>query len=359
MKQSSKTGHWWWWVKVSLYTMSVLLGQSVAVLLGRLYFLKGGSSNWLSSVVQVGGFPILIPFYLLTTTTTTTAAAGGVDHDHDDHGAKPPLPSPHTLTAIYALLGLVVGFACWLYSVGLQNLPVSTYTLLSASQLAFNSFFSYFINGQKFTPFVVNSLVLLTVSSVLLVFNDDDSSAAGPTSRVKYVTGFLCTLAASALFGLLMSATQYVFTSVIKRRTFKYVMDMIIYQNLFASLVTVVGLFASGEWKGIGREMEGYGLGTTSYLMTLIWIAVFWQLFSIGAVGLIFEVSSLFSNSISVVGLPIVPIAAIFFFHDKMSGVKGISMVLAIWGFVSYVYQFYVDDKNSRVVKKAVDETSR
>ncbi|CAI0545153.1 unnamed protein product [Linum tenue] len=347
-QQSSREVNWWWWLKIAVYAFSVLLGQSGANLLGRLYFLKGGTSKWISSVVQVVGFPILLPFYLLATTAK---------HDDDDDGK--PRPSPYTLGAIYASLGLIIGINCFFYSVGLQYLPVSTYTLLCASQLAFNSFFSYFINGQKFTPFIVNSLVLLTISSVLLVFNNEESassSSAPPIPRAKYVIGFFSTLGASALFGLVLSATQFVFVKVIRRQTFRHVMDMVIYENLVASVVTVVGLFASGEWEGLGREMDGYGPGTVSYLMTLIWIAVFWQMYSIGALGLIFEVSALFCNSISVVGLPIVPIAAVFFFHDKMSGVKGISMALAVWGFVSYVYQYYVDDRNSKGVGKSVDD---
>ncbi|CAI0545178.1 unnamed protein product [Linum tenue] len=133
-------------------------------------------------------------------------------------------------------------------------------------------------------------------------------------------------------------------------------MEMIITENVVASVVTVVGLFASGEWRSIDREMDAYRLGTVPYLMVLIWIAVFWQMFSIGAVGLIFEVSSLFSNSISAVGLPIVPIMAVFFFNDKMNGIKGVSMALAVWGFVSYVYQYYVDGQKSD--KKTLDEAS-
>ena len=73
-----------------------------------------------------------------------------------------------------------------------------------------------------------------------------------------------------------------------------------------------------------------------------------WEVFAIGCVGLIFEVSSLFSNAISVLGLPIVPVLAVIFFHDKIGGIKVISMVLAIWGFVSYVYQQYLDDLKSK-----------
>ena len=74
----------------------------------------------------------------------------------------------------------------------------------------------------------------------------------------------------------------------------------------------------------------------------------FRQVYSVGALGLIFEVSSLLSNVISTMGLPIVPVLALFIVHDKMDGVKAIAMVLAIWGFVSYIYQHYRDDLRSK-----------
>ncbi|CAN1249139.1 Purine permease 21 [Linum perenne] len=348
-----------WWMKVTLYTMLVLLGQSVALLLGRLYFLEGGNSKWMSSFVQVAGFPILIPYYIFTTIKQHKQLLK--DHQEDDDedefetSTKAGAASRITLISIYTVLGLIIGFICFLYSVGLQYLPVSTYTLVCASQLAFNSFFSYFINSQKFTPFVVNALVLLTISSILLVFNNDDpsssSSSSSSLSRLNFIIGFICTLSGSALYGLVLSVAQYVFTKVIKRKTtFKDMMDMIIYENLVATVLTLVGLFGSGEWKVISREMDSFHLGAVSYLMTLISIAVFWQLFSIGIVGLIFQVSSLFSNSISVVGLPIVPIMAVFCFHDTMNGIKGVSMVLALWGFVSFIYQYYLDDQQTKRV---------
>ncbi|GLU22733.1 hypothetical protein SLE2022_387840 [Rubroshorea leprosula] len=74
--------------------------------------------------------------------------------------------------------------------------------------------------------------------------------------------------------------------------------------------------------------MEEFKLGRVPYLMTLIWTAICWQVFSNGSVGLIFEVSTLFSDVISTLGLPVVPVLAVVFFNDKMSGVKVISMGL-------------------------------
>ena len=106
------------------------------------------------------------------------------------------------------------------------------------------------------------------------------------------------------------------------------------------------------------RDGEDFELGKFIYVGTLIWIAIAWQIFNIGAVGLIHEVSSLFSNVISVLGLPVIPVLAVIFFHDKMDGVKAISMVLAIWGFISYFYQHYLNDSECKAENRDVKEIS-
>ncbi|XP_073266763.1 probable purine permease 10 [Populus alba] len=336
------------WIRMSIYTVFLLAGQSAATLLGRLYFVKGGNSKWMATLVQLAGFPVLIPFYLISTTSKPST---------NDSQIKSP--SVTTLALIYVSIGLLVAAGCYLYTIGLQYLPVSTYTLICASQLAFNSVFSFFLNAQKFTPFIINSLVLLTISSILLVFNNESSDGTSGVSKAKYAIGFTCTVAAAAGFGLVLPLTQFCFNKVIRRQTFKAVLDMIIYQQIVATSVIVVGLFASGDWKGLTREMDGYKMGKVSYVMNLVGTAISWQVCTIGCVGLIFDVSSLFSNAIGVLGLPIVPVLAVFVFNDKMGGVKAISMVLAIWGFISYAYHHYLDDRNCKDEKRNADEVSK
>jgi hypothetical protein len=138
---------------------------------------------------------------------------------------------------------------------------------------------------------------------------------------------------------------QLTFENVIKKQTFSAVLNMQIYTALVATFAALVGLFASGEWKDLKGEMDRFQSGQFSYLMTLVWTAVSWQVASIGMVGLIFEVSSLFSNVIGTFALPIVPLFGVMVFHDKMNGVKIIAMLISIWGFASYVYQQYLDVK--------------
>jgi hypothetical protein len=322
------------WLRMAIYTLFLISGQTVALLLGRLYYDKGGKSKWLGTLVQLVAFPLLLPYYIII--IMSSAPKNPINDVHSKQ------PSTLILSSVYVSLGLLVAGDCFLYSIGLMYLPVSTYSLICSSQLAFNAFFSFFLNGQKFTPFIVNSLVLLTISSILLVVQTEHSVFA--VSKGKYVIGFTCTIAASAEYGLVHSLTQLAFRRVLKRETFTVVMDMIVYQSLVATSATVVGLFASGEWRGLSTEMEEFELGKVSYLMTLIWTAIMWQVFAIGCVGLIFEASSLFSNAISVLGLPVIPVLAVIIFRDKLGAIKVISMVLAIWGFLSYLYQQYLDD---------------
>ncbi|KAH9627386.1 hypothetical protein KSS87_001225 [Heliosperma pusillum] len=154
---------------------------------------------------------------------------------------------------------------------------------------------------------------------------------------------FIGLFLAGMWYGLYFSLTQFAFQRIIKKTDFKATVDMIVYPAFVASLATVVGLLVSGDWKMMKTEMHAYELGKVSYVMTLVWTALTWQLYSIGIVGLINKVSSLFSNVVATLGLPIVPVLAVIFFHDSMDGVKVVAMVLAIWGFVSYGYQQYLD----------------
>ncbi|KAF5460273.1 hypothetical protein F2P56_020154 [Juglans regia] len=352
--QLPRLKHCKWWLRVATYTLFLLAGQSTATLLGRLYYDEGGNSKWMATFVQSAGFPILVPLLFLfspsmasTSTTSSTISSATA--------TPPPLSR---LTLLYLAFGLLLAGDNMMYSYGLLYLPVSTYSLLCATQLAFNAIFSFFLNSQKFTPFIFNSLVLVTMSASLLAVNADSENTDAGVPKGKYVIGFLCTLGASATFSLYLSLVQLSFQRVIKRETFSAVLNMQIYPSLVATCVCVVGLFASGDWKVLGKEMKEYGKGRVSYLMTLIWTAVTWQISSVGMLGLIVEVSSLFSNVIGTLALPVVPILAVIFFHDKLDGMKVMALLLAIWGFLSYIYQHYLDDSKSKANKTGNGEPS-
>lgn len=329
-----------WWAVVLVNIVFVLAGQSVANLLGRIYYDQGGGSLWMATVVQSCGTPLAIPLLLYfrrrpkSTTTTET---------------RPPLLK---ISVIYAGLGVLLAGDNLMYSYALLYLPLSTYSLICATQLSFNAVFSYFLNKQKFTALILNSVVLLTFSAALVGVSHGSDGTNSSVPAGKFPLGFALTLSASALFSLILSLMQLTFDKVLRSDTF-YDVEMQFWSNTAAAVVSVAGLFISGEWSALDGEMDGYKKGRVAYGMTLAWTAISWQLTTMGMMGLVAAVSSLFTNVISTVGLPLSPIIAVIFLGDRMDGVKVLAMLVGVWGFLSYIYQHYLDDAK---VKKILAE---
>lgn len=72
-------------------------------------------------------------------------------------------------------------------------------------------------------------------------------------SKSDYAIGFVCTLGSSAGCGLLLALTQFAFRKVIKVQTMGAVVKVVIYQSLVATGCIIIGLFGSGEWKGLRK----------------------------------------------------------------------------------------------------------
>ncbi|XP_047266471.1 probable purine permease 10 [Capsicum annuum] len=343
-----------WWIHISIYSIFVLSGQAIGTLLGKLYFNKGGNNIWLASLLQNIGFPILIPFLLLSSTNNNNNNFDNrvvrVSFHAPELNRRNTRPAFLVLVPLYVSLGLFLGGNCMLYSIGQFYLPATTYTLLCTSQLGFNAFFSFFLNKQKINYFILNSLVLLTISSSLLLFQKneyDDTNNTNKITKRKYIIGFVCTLAASAGYGLMLSLTRLAFEKIFKTESLRLVVEIAMYESLVASIGNAVAVFASGGWRDLEQEMNEFELGKKSYVLNLVGTAICWQVFTVGSNGLIFMVSSLFCNVISIVGVPMAPVLCVVFLHEKVSGVKVVSVVLAMWGFLSYMYQHYQAEKRN------------
>ncbi|XP_013606945.1 PREDICTED: probable purine permease 13 [Brassica oleracea var. oleracea] len=318
-----KRSQWWIFVFISIFFL--ISAQAVAVLLGRFYYDQGGNSKWISTLVQTVGFPILyLPLCLLPASPRTSYC------------------SFKTLVWIYLSLGLAIGLDNLLYSYGLLLLSASAYSLICGTQLIFNAVFSYLINSEKITFWTVMSIFFLTVSALVIALDDDSNSPSGGSKWI-YVIGCLLTLLASLIYSLQLSLMQFSFEKIIKKETFAMVLEMQIYTSLVASCVSVIGLFASGEWKMLRMEMEEFHKGHVSYVLTLVGTSVSWQLGSVSAVALIFLVSSLFSNLIGTLSLIVTPLAALVVFDDKLTVAKIAAIIFAIPGVAFYMYKNYLD----------------
>nr|GME19037.1 probable purine permease 11 isoform X3 [Ipomoea batatas] len=321
----------------ALNIVFLLAGQGGGIILGRIYYDNGGKSKWMSTLVQSAGFPVLlIPYFLIP-----------LPKQHSDSSNQTP-PPMIKVTIIYFLLGALTAGENMLYSVALLYLSASTYSLICATQLAFNAVFSFFINGQKFTTLIFNSVIALTLAASLLAINEDSDKPSGVT-RWKYMFGIIIATADSALYSLILSLMQLSFQKVIKKETFHVVLEMQIFVSVVAASISTIGLFANNEGYSNGRHPNaGFATGKAAYVLVLVWTAVGWQVCAVGVVGLIFVVSSLFSNVISTLSLAVTPIASVIILHDKMNGVKMIALLMAIWGFGNYIYQNYLDDLKAR-----------
>lgn len=85
---------------------------------------------------------------------------------------------------------------------------------------------------------------------------------------MNYEIRLFCIVGASAGYGLMLSLTQISFHKVLRRETFTVILELVIYQSLAATCATLVGLFASREWKGLKREMDEFELGKFIYVST-------------------------------------------------------------------------------------------
>eukprot|EP00249_Psilotum_nudum_P036986 c9210_g1_i2 orf=391-1575(+) len=316
------------WILLTVSSLLNLLGGSSASLLGRLYFVRGGSRRWLYTWNQTTGFPILIIPLIICYCRKSTRPA-----------------TSYTYLLIYTVIGFLTAFSNLLYSWGLSYLPVSTNSLLGASQLAFNALFSLMLVNNRITFYKLNSIVLITMSAVLLGVHADSDRPTGTTKK-QYVVGFITTIAGSALYGLILTLTEIIYKRrAVKNNSFIIVLESQTCISAAATIFAMTGMWINGDFSAVSKEASNFDLGRPLYCLTLIWSAIGWQCFFLGSAGMIFLTSSLMSCVFMTATIPLIPVLAVIFFHDSFSPLKAISMLLSLWGFVSYTYGGYLYSK--------------
>ncbi|KAL3504808.1 hypothetical protein ACH5RR_034649 [Cinchona calisaya] len=305
------------------------IGNCGGPIIMRLYFVKGGNRIWLSSFTQTAGWPIIFIPLLISYF----------------HRRKTQVP-PNTINLILmkypvfiatAVIGLLTGLDDYFYAYGVARLPVSTSSIIIASQLAFTAFFAFLLVKQKFTAYSVNAIVLLTAGAGVLALHTSSDRPKGESSKL-YVLGFLMTLAAAALYGLILPMVELMYMKAKQAITYNLVLEIQLVMCFFATLFCTVGMLINKDFQAIPREARAYELGETKYYVVIVWSAVIWQCFFLGAIGVIYCASSLVSGIMIAVLLPVTEILAVIFFHEKFQAEKGVALVLSLWGFVSYFY---------------------
>ncbi|KAJ6794087.1 purine permease 1-like isoform X1 [Iris pallida] len=323
------------------FTM-MIVGTAGSPLLLRLYFLKGGSRKWLSSWLQTGGCPVI----LLPLAVSYCYRRGR------DPSARPFLITLPLLLAC-AALGVVTGLDDFLYAYGMSYLPVSTSSLLVSTQLGFTALFAFLLVKQRFTSYAINAVALLMFGAVVLGIHSSGDRPEGE-SRGQYYAGFVMTLGAAALYGLLLPLVELTYAKAKQKITYTLVMEMQLVMGFFATLFCTVAMLVNKDFQAIPREAKLFELGETTYYLLLVFSAIMWQFFFLGTIGAIFYASALLAGVLMAVLIPVTEVLAVVFFHESFNGGKGIALALSLWGFASYFYGEWKQERKRKRNKSLV-----
>ncbi|KAK9166244.1 hypothetical protein Scep_001435 [Stephania cephalantha] len=341
-KKSSRNTKQWLLI---LNCLLVIIGNVSGPILLRCYYLHGGNRKWLTSWLQTAAFPILlipISASLIIQSSSSSSSSSNT---------KPSLSHLLINPSLFfgsVLIGALIGADSFLFALGLSYLPASTSALLMATQLAFTAVFAFFLVKQKFTAYTVNSVVLLTLGCVILGFHVNGDRPSG-VSKGEYASGFVITLGAAALLGFTLPLIELVYAKAsTKVVTYGLVMQVQFVAALVATFVCTVGMIVNNDFQAISREAQAYGLGETKYYLVITFAALGFQAMVLGNLGVVFCSTSFFSGVLLSLLLPIQQVFAVIFFKEKFNAEKGMSLVLALWGFASYFYGEYKHLKKRR-----------
>lgn len=331
-----------WWLSVFMCIGLVIIGQFCGKILQKTFVDERGRGTWMYALVQTAGFPLLIlpllffsfsknprpnnpPIIPITPTTTTTGQ------------------SLFILCIIYLLLGVLLAASTLFYSIAILYLSLPNLTLMTAVQLGYTLIFTFIINRQKLTIWILISVVIVTGSAVLAI--PDFSFPTRPVEGLHAgnAIGHSFMVGSSAAFSLLLCLIKLSFDKVILKRNTKrsveIILEMQIFTALIGSLILVIGLLATSERTTTASFVRNFNKGTASYVVLLVGAGVGWQVFWVGAVGLVLLVSPLFSNLVNVLVLPFLTVAGALFFEEPMYWIKILAMGLAVLGLASYLHE--------------------
>ncbi|KAK9123318.1 hypothetical protein Sjap_012920 [Stephania japonica] len=316
------------WLLLVICLACNFIGGIGAPLVQRLYYNHGGNRKWLMNFLQSAGFPIMIvPLAILLANDRSSSRMISK--------LKMVLTMDARLFSVGVIVGLTSSIVGYMYSIGLFYLPVSTFSLLGSTNLAFIAVFSFLIVKQKFTFYRINAVVLLTVGAVILAVHSNNDRSPG-VSVGKYLLGFFITLGSAMLSGLYLPILELAY-----KRSRRPVNIMVVIQFQFltclvSAIFCMVGMIINKDLQAMKREAKEFGLGEVKYQVILVALGVFSQLGSLGMIGVVHCTSSLFTGIASSTMLPITQVVSVLALHESFTAEKGMSLALCLWGFTSY-----------------------
>ncbi|KAL6525347.1 putative purine permease 5 [Orobanche hederae] len=318
------------WILLTLSSLAMLVAFPASSLLSRVYYSKGGTSKWIISWVAVAGWPIpalvLIPTYFILRTS--------------------PTPPNLKLIVSYIVLGFLTAADNLMYAYGYAYLPASTASLLGSTSLIFSALFGYLLVKNKINASAINAVVIIT-SAMAIIALDSESDRYGNVTGGQYAMGFVWNVLGSLLHGLIFALSELVFIRLLGRRSVHVVLEQQVVVSIFGFVFTTIGVVVSGGFRRMSYEAKSFKGGESSYISVLVWGAVAFQLGVLGGTGILFLASTALAGLLNSIRVPITSIAAVVLLSDPMSGFKILSLVMTFWGFGSYIYGNYPENKGS------------
>ncbi|CAA3017278.1 purine permease 3 [Olea europaea subsp. europaea] len=225
---------------LGLNCIILAIGNCGGPLVMRLYFIRGGKRIWFSSWLQTVGWPII--FIPLTIAYIHRHTTGGSTTKTQFFLMKP------RLFIASATIGVLTGLDDYLTAYGVAKLPVSTSSLIIATQLAFTAGFAFLLVKQKFTGYSINAVVLLTVGAVILGLHTSSDRPEGE-SKKEYLLGFFLIIVASALYGFILPLVEYMYSKAKQAITYTLVLEIQMVMCFFATAFCTVGMLINNDFQ--------------------------------------------------------------------------------------------------------------
>lgn len=226
--------------KTLLVINSIILtiGNCGGPIVTRLYFVKGGKRIWLSGWFQTAAWPIIFIPLLIS-----------YFHRRKTEGQNTKLIlMKYPVFLATAVIGLLTGLDDYFYAYGISRLPVSTSSIIIATQLGFTALFAFLLVKQKFTAYSVNAIVLLTVGAGVLGLHTSSDRPKGESNKL-YVLGFIMTLAAAALCGLILPLVELMYVKAKQAITYTLVLEIQLVMCFFATVFCTVGMLINNDFQ--------------------------------------------------------------------------------------------------------------
>ncbi|VYS49381.1 unnamed protein product [Arabidopsis thaliana] len=343
-----------WWISVSLCIFLVLLGDSLVMLLLNFFYVQDNREDsdqdlqyrgtWLQALVQNAAFPLLIPLFFIFPSpkqnqeTTNTRFLS------------------FRLILLYISLGVLVAAHSKLFALGKLYANFGVFTLISATQLIFTAIFAAIINRFKFTRWIILSII---GSILIYVFGSPEFGGEPDENEEFYSIQAWLTFAASVAFALSLCLFQLCFEKVLvktkrygNKKVFRMVLEMQICVSFVATVVCLVGLFASGENKELQGDSHRFKKGETYYVLSLIGLALSWQVWAVGLMGLVLYVSGVFGDVVHMCTSPLVALFVVLafdFMDDEFSWPRIGTLIATVVALGSYFYTLHKRNKKKMV----------